>query len=535
MKTNIGAWIAGGPLMACLVLTAAAATPKMDFNNDGLADLAIGSPFASVNGKFHAGSVTVLYGSYQSLTTPGSPPILPQLSTQKTQLWHKDLPSVPGDAKAGDEFGAALAAGDFNGDGYSDLAIGAPGGALGGGNEIGTVTVLYGSAGGLLGTRLCFQGPCTNPPNPVVLKMPAPHPGDRFGYALAAGRFNAGINEDLAVGAPNYDLGSVRSAGAVRVFYGSHTGLSEISSYLLSLNNLQGAPEIGDEFGRSLAAGNFDGGPGDTVDLAIGIPRKGQNDNGAVSVVYGTMSGLSPVQTLNGGGNKFWTQNMTNFPSGGSDRFGWALAAGKFSNGSADALAIGIPGRDVEGVSSAGAVMILRGQDTGLYGSSFGLMAGGSRLWTLASDGVLGAPAANDLFGEALAAADFGYDGSEDLAIGIPFRDSGSATHAGAVVVLYGSAGAGLTSANSQYRFMGNQVQQYDYFGRSLSAARFGGDSRADLAVGMPQLTGPGAVLVYFGSASGFGLMPNQHWTPDSPGVPGAASFGGKFGWGLSK
>ncbi len=57
-------------------------------------------------------------------------------------------------AETGDGFGGALAAGDFNGDGRDDLAIGVPfeglpDGAGGTIDEAGAVNLLYGSAKGL--------------------------------------------------------------------------------------------------------------------------------------------------------------------------------------------------------------------------------------------------------------------------------------------------------------------------------------------------------------------------------------------------
>ena len=56
-----------------LITPAMAVTPKMDFNNDGRGDLAIGSMWATVNGKHNAGSVTVLYGTNVSLAPVGQP------------------------------------------------------------------------------------------------------------------------------------------------------------------------------------------------------------------------------------------------------------------------------------------------------------------------------------------------------------------------------------------------------------------------------------------------------------------------------
>ena len=81
-----------------------------DFDNDGFADLAAGAPWERVGTADQAGAVSVLDGSAGGLTTAGG-----QLFTQ-----------VAGNVEAGDQFGAQLAAGDFNNNGFADLAAAAP-------------------------------------------------------------------------------------------------------------------------------------------------------------------------------------------------------------------------------------------------------------------------------------------------------------------------------------------------------------------------------------------------------------------------
>ncbi|MEU8539302.1 FG-GAP and VCBS repeat-containing protein [Streptomyces sp. NPDC048717] len=110
-----------------------------DFDKDGYGDLAVGRS-AEPFGK-ESGYVVVQYGG---ATGPNT--------TRKPVKLSQDTAGVPGTSEDGDLFGYSLAAGDVNGDGYADLAVGAPGEDLGSSRDAGAVTVLLGRAGGLSGT-----------------------------------------------------------------------------------------------------------------------------------------------------------------------------------------------------------------------------------------------------------------------------------------------------------------------------------------------------------------------------------------------
>jgi hypothetical protein len=134
---------------------------RADFNQDGLADLAIGAPSEDVGSISDAGAVTVLYGTASGLSGNDS-----QLFTQ-----------AGGAIETQDFFGSKLASGDFNHDGFAELAAGAPGH-----NEFaGAVSVLQGSAGGVTDNdwQLFTQD---SSGIPGVAEA-----GDSFGYALTAG------------------------------------------------------------------------------------------------------------------------------------------------------------------------------------------------------------------------------------------------------------------------------------------------------------------------------------------------------------
>src|SRR5207249_10353521 len=82
------------------------ATAAGDFNGDGFADLAVGVPDEDISGLTDPGVVEVLMGSSSGLASTGA-----------TQ-WSEDTSGLAGSAASNDHFGASLAAGDFNGDGF---------------------------------------------------------------------------------------------------------------------------------------------------------------------------------------------------------------------------------------------------------------------------------------------------------------------------------------------------------------------------------------------------------------------------------
>ena len=224
--------------MAIFEACAAPLTIHADFNGDGFDDLVVGVSGEDVGGIVNAGAVNVIYGSSVGLSSSGN------------QIWHQDSLDILDTAKLFDAFGSALAAGDFNGDGFDDLAVGVPGEDIMGIVSAGAVNVIYGSSVGLssTGNQIWHQDSLDILDTAELF--------DAFGSALAAGDFNGDGFDDLAVGVPDEDIGDIGDidAGAVNVLYGSAAGLSSTDNQIWR----QGSPDIrntaetNDSFGNAV-------------------------------------------------------------------------------------------------------------------------------------------------------------------------------------------------------------------------------------------------------------------------------------------
>jgi hypothetical protein len=377
-----------------------------DFNNDGYADLASGSPFDDV-GAADAGLVTVFDGTPTGLT-----------GTIKTIRQS----SAGGGDEANDRFGSALASGDFNRDGYDDLAVGALGEDVPTcGNDNGAVGVFLGSSTGLV-------------PGSGKLIDQSQIPGtgcagdDRMGTAVATGDLNGDGYDELVVGLPGKDAGG-SNGGAVRIFRGAADGIvATRSSYLDQTGTGVGQSETGDDFGRAVAAGDVNGDGKD--DLIVGAPYEDVpacgNDSGELDVVMGSTS-WPTITSANA-----MTQTGTECET--DDRFAASLAVGDFNADGRDEVAAGIPGEDING-SNDGRLAVLNGLPTGVDW--------GNKTMLTELDVSGRAPVSTDRFGESLAAGDANADGVADLAIGVPGGDVDGQGDAGWVHVIPGS-GAGL-------------------------------------------------------------------------------------------
>jgi FG-GAP repeat len=491
-----------------------------DFNGDGFDDLALGVPGEDIRGLIDAGAVNVIYGSATGLTAIGN------------QLWHQDSTDIEDLAEDGDTFGGSLASGDFDGDGFGDLAVGVPHEdiATSGANEAsaGAVNVIYGSATGLTGIENQFWHQDSQHIEDVA------EIGDYFGDSLTSGDFDGDGYDDLAIGVPRERLDVINNAGGVNIIYGSRFGLADPGNdqFWYQGRGILDFPETLDWFSSSLTSGDFDGDRYD--DLAIGVELEDIGDisnAGVVNVIYG--SSINGLTSIN---DQIWQQGSSIIldDAEAEDRFGTSLTSGDFNGDGFDDLAIGVLAEDIGNVSNAGAVQVI-------YGSGFGLSNAnlGSTFWHQDTSGILDTAEGYDYFGTELASGDFDGDGYDDLTIGVAPEDLGRLQAPGAVNVLYGSS-LGIRSSNNQfwYQSLSDPAEHGDFFGRALTSGDFDGNGHDDLAIGVPgedlgSISNAGAANVIYGSPSRLSGAGNQFWHQQK--VAGPAGVDDGFGSQLSQ
>lgn len=443
LATATAVALTGGLLtLAAAPAGAAPAGALTDFNGDGYGDLAVTAPYARIGSADQAGAVVITYGSKSGLTSANR-----QFITQNSA-------GVPGTAEADDLFGQTLAEGDFNDDGYTDLAVGTPGEDVGSTADKGLITFLWGSAKGLSGGNNLAES----------VSSPASEKG--FGGQLASGDFNGDGKADLAY--------VVFGSNVVRLRFGftvdtAGAVASYSETFVASAVNSSG-PEAGT---TGLTAGDVNG-------------------DGLDDLLVGGNSGTGDSYDL----HKYTLYLLDTFASGAHQ----PVYAGSVGHGTSAAIA------DVDGDGYADIVTgnpwdadALPYDDEDALGGAVTLVHGGAggidttraaQTITQNTAGVPGASEKNDNFGSSLALGDINADGYADLAVGAPYETVGSATYegAGAVTVIPGTT-KGLSTGTSYAYNQGTtgvpgSVEGGDWFGSAVRLADTNGDNKADLAIG---------------------------------------------------
>lgn len=398
-----------------------------DVDGNGRDDLAIGAPGNSDFGGDSAGAVYIY--------------TLAPISGLDGWLWTRRQTLAQGDllgsvSVQGDRLGSALACGDFDGDGYDDLAIGAPQKDVSVGiDNAGQVVVIHGSATGLssLTDEIWNQDTARD----GVDVNGVAEADDLFGSALASGDFDGDGFDDLVIGVPAEDVSGSTNTGAVHVLFGSDGRLTPVGQRLVTVATFEAmglgaGPGNNDRFGSSLAVGDFDHGdhPLDNnyADLAIGAPDRaygGRSHAGTVFVLQGGYGAalFEDGNVLTGGDTPQAAQDF--------EYFGDALAAARIDGDSRDDLVIGRHGRSIDVVESAGAVTVFFGEEY------TGFVDAGQQFLYASRGYASGPPQYVAGYGVGLAAADFDADGRADLAVGIYGQPVAGIDYAGAVQMVF--------------------------------------------------------------------------------------------------
>jgi hypothetical protein len=405
--------------------------------------------------------------------------------------------------EAGDQFGAVLAVGNFNGDAYDDLAISATGEDTGGGR----VFIALGSAAGLVPTAILTQS-----------NFGANEPGDRFGGALATGDMNDDTFDELAVGIPGEAIGTINNAGGAALFLGSNGGLGDIISDGASGNTIGcGANETDDEFGFAITIADFNADGFD--DAVVGIPGE-DADAGAICVVAGAANPM-----LAASGTPFLSSDLFTLAiaqSEAGDRWGEALASGLINPDTRYDLLVGSPGENLNG----GYTSLSYGRNDPLAANFFAVDSG----WYFTQGSGGESTEADDFSGAPLAVGDYNGDTYDDLIVGVVQEDvnGANAFREGAVLAIPGKVdimgGPWGATGNPVYQStVGGADDGPDRFGQAIAIADFDGDGNDDVVVGHPgESTAAvvhGAFTLIAGASGTLGSLGGTEYDGDSLGV----------------
>lgn len=206
-----------------------------DFNDDGLADLALGMPFDSFDNQKTAGSVSIVYYPFKySGTTVNLSEVEPSWGIR-----------IKG-SQAGAMFGYSLAAGDFTSDGRTDLAIASPNRLIQNADSEGAVYIMDAS-----------QWPEGSVIQPENLRIRGN--GGQFGFRIQAQDVNRDNRPDLVVSAPYANIVGAPNAGTIGVYLGGPQFIDSVTSDMRPDLFISGDQDMNLGFGAAFGDFNGDG------------------------------------------------------------------------------------------------------------------------------------------------------------------------------------------------------------------------------------------------------------------------------------
>ncbi|MGX5853393.1 FG-GAP-like repeat-containing protein [Dyadobacter jiangsuensis] len=408
-----------------------------DVNGDGFDDIIVGA-HSYDNGQNNEGAAFIYYGGPTGL------------DLNSFKIMESNIP--------GANFGISVSsAGDVNGDGYADVAIGATGFSNGETFE-GGVFIYHGSTSGL-----------TNNPTKILESNVI---NGYMGFTVTnAGDVNGDGYGDIAVGSPKYSDGQL-DEGKFYLFYGSSNGLN--NQYFTSQESNQADTHLGSSI-ASIGDLNSDG----YDDIIVGAISFGDDDRGAATIFFGASSGLNinAPQAITG--------------KNAQEGFGSDVSTGGDINGDGyQDIVVGAPGYD----NGDGAVYLFYGSSTGINVSQ-AVVLKGNQFNTTAN------------MGQSVASAgDVNGDGYSDIVVGVPwYIDPIAASMTGETLVFFGNA----NGTNLPFLTIpSDKSDSYDFLGWSVSGAGdVNGDGYSDIITSAPNFdpaqNDKDAVFLYYGNPLG--------------------------------
>jgi hypothetical protein len=450
-----------------------------DVNGDGYPDVIVGAPSYDA-GAFAEGAAFVFHGGPAGVSAAST--------ADAATMIHSGQESA--------NLGQGVAsAGDVDGDGYSDVIVGA---------------ALYSAPENQEGAAFVFRGG----PSGVTSATPATayatfqsnQVNSRFGYSVASADVNGDGRSDVIIGAPFYNT-SFNFEGAVFVYLAGPTGLASGTPATASATIR--ANQAGAALGNSVASAGDVNGDG-FEDIVVGAPLFDSN-LGAVGIFRGSATGIT-------GGTLSTASTL--IEGIGPDGLGWSVAGARDVNG--DGFDDVIAGSPLVGSQTGGAFVFAGGAAmpaTESTGASLIKITNADGLDTRLGTNVAGV-------------GDVNADGFADVAVSAVPPDA-------SVWIFYGgSPPSSNRVASAADRRIDSDVTSGNA-NLAVIAAGIGdvnGDGVADLVVGSPTTAatpnGGFAYLFYGWNQPGRSVQPRQ-LLGDGSGIgvrPGADSLGNGFG-----
>ena len=478
-----------------------------DINGDGTPDIIIGSPNtrAGDKDKNKGGKVYCLYGKNKmndALSVNDSEIIFSHKSSSEK-----------------DWLGHTIAAGDINGDGVSDLLIGAPFMR----DRSGAVFVVFGKEG--------LSGESDIKEMADIFIYGA-NKRNMAGYSVAIGDINSDGFADIIIGAPSSDKGR----GEVYVIYGGKELKREINlgdSYDLRIAGKEGSDrgffvfsekseQRGDSAGYTVASADING--DGIFDIMIGAPgadgNNNKNDSGEVYVIYGRGG-------LKGNLDLYKDADMTISGAFEGDSAGYSIACGDINKDGISDVIIGSPNAGFKGGENRqGAVYIVYGKSKDeipryARNDSSGVKIDLGREADAVINGKIGQEERSGIlsqsggipryyFGYSLSVGDFNSDENADIAVGAPGTYAAGSSRrksAGEVYIVYGGEIKGEYVIENFADTVIYGADEKDMAGASLFMNDLNGDGIYDLIIGAPGAKGEmkdvvntGEVYIFYGA-----------------------------------